>query len=229
MSRTRTRRGAFTLLEMIVAMAIMAVLAGSLYATLHTAFRARRSATAAVEETRRADLTLALVETDLASAVVPTGLLAGGFLGEPATDAAGRPADALLLHATAPGGTAVAGRGDIRAIEFACEPSDDDTGLVLVRYVTTNLLAPTTPEPEEETLCRNVFALSLRYYDGIEWLDTWDSTTQDNDLPAAVEVVLELCDPDDPDRQEATYRATRIVRLPASGIQPGGTMEVASP
>jgi hypothetical protein len=210
---------------MIVATAIMAVLAGSLYATLRTAFQARRSATTAVEETRRADIALAFLQADLASAVVPRGILAGGFLGEPSTDAAGQPADALLLHVAAPGGETVAGVGDLRMIEFACEPADNGTGLVLVRYVTTNLLAPTTPEPEAEVLCRGVFSFAVRYYDGIDWLETWDSTTQDNQLPAAVEVVLELRDPDDPERDEAVYRAARIVRIPASAVQAGG-MEV---
>jgi hypothetical protein len=214
---------------MIVATAIMAVLAGSLYATLHTAFQARRSATTAVEETRLADLALAFLAADLESAVVPSGILAGGFLGEPSTDAAGRPADTLLLHATAPGGTAVEGVGDLRMIEFVCEPSDEeDGGLVLLRRVTTNLLAPTTPEPEEEILCRNIFTFSLRYFDGVEWLETWDSTTQDNQLPAAVEVTLQRRLPEEPEREEGGYVTARVIRIPASTIQPGVTTEVSA-
>jgi prepilin-type N-terminal cleavage/methylation domain-containing protein len=226
MSRARTERGGFTLLEMIVATAIMAILAGSLYATLHTAFRARRSATTAVEETRTADLALAFLQADLESTVVPTGILAGAFLGEPNTDASGREADALLLHATAPGGAAVEGVGDIRQVEFVCEPSDDGTGLVLVRRVTANLLAPTTPEPLEEVLCRNVFLFALRYYDGIDWLDTWDSTQNDNQLPAAVEVTLQLRRSVEPEADEEGYRATRLFLIPNSTIEPGVTMEV---
>jgi hypothetical protein len=212
---------------MIVATAIMAVLAGSLYATLHTAFGARRSATTAVEETRLADLALAFFRADLEAAVVPRGILAGGFLGEPSTDASGRPADALLLHATAPGGTTAEGVGDLRMIEFTCEPSDDGDGLALVRRVTANLLAPTTPEPETEVLCRGIFAFSLRYFDGVEWLETWDSTMQDDQLPAAVEVTLQRRLPDDPEREEGGYVTTRIIRIPASAIQPGITTEAS--
>jgi len=228
MSSRRPPQRGFTLLEMIVATAIMAVLAGSLYATLHVAFRARRSATTAVEKTRAADLALAFMGADLESACVPTGILAGGFLGEPSTGAEGQPVDGLLLHTIAPGGVADEGVGDLRQVEFVCEENDDGdgVGLVLLRRVTTNLLAPTTPEPDEEVLCRNVFTLALRYFDGIDWLDTWDSTMQDNQLPAAVEVTLELQYPGDAEPGNGRYRTTRIFRIPASHVDPGLTVEV---
>ncbi len=235
LQRSTTKRSdrsparAFTLLEMLVAMAIMAVLAGSLYATLRVAFRARRSATSAVEEVRTVDLALARVQADIASAVVPAGILAGAFVGEPGTDAVGRAADSLLLHGTATGAEATDGTGDIRMVEFTCAESDDDTGLVLLRRVTTNLLAPTTPEPEEEVLARGVAAFALRYFDGIDWLDTWDSTTQDNQLPAAVEVTLYLRAPGDEaagSSDAVGYGASRVFLVPCSRVEPGIAMEV---
>jgi len=173
MQRTRAHRnrlvsatapaGAFTLLEMLVAMAIMVVLAGSLYATLSIAFRARRSATSTVEETRKVEIGLALLRADLQAAVVPSGILAGAFVGEQGTDAAGRAADSLLFHCTAPGAEPVEGTGDVRMVEFACVEDGgenqygNEAGLVLVRRITTNLLAPTTPEPDQEVLCRGVY------------------------------------------------------------------------
>jgi len=242
MQRTRAHRnrlvsatapaGAFTLLEMLVAMAIMVVLAGSLYATLSIAFRARRSATSTVEETRKVEIGLALLRADLQAAVVPSGILAGAFVGEQGTDAAGRAADSLLFHCTAPGAEPVEGTGDVRMVEFACVEDGgenqygNEAGLVLVRRITTNLLAPTTPEPDQEVLCRGVYAFALRYFDGTDWLETWDSTTQDNQLPAAVEVTLTLRADRPTGFQEAGYHTTRVFLVPCSAVRPGVALEV---
>jgi len=221
----RSPARAFTLLEVLVATAIMAVLAGSLYATLHVAFRARRSATSAVQEVRTVDLALARLRADIESAVVPAGILAGALVGEPGTDAVGRPSDSLLLHCTSPGGEPAEGAGDVRMVEFACAEADDDTGLVLLRRVTTNLLAPTTPEPYEEVLARGIGAFALRYFDGIDWLEAWDSTTQDNRLPAAVEVTLQLRAPEGAESDAVGYGASRVFLIPCSTVVPGIAME----
>ena len=109
----RREKHAFTLLEMLVATAMTAVLAGSLYATLHVAFRARRSASEAIEPVRKVELALELARADIQSAVVPRGVLAGSFLGENGTDASGRDCDSLLLHCTSAGPAQAQQAGDI--------------------------------------------------------------------------------------------------------------------
>ena len=48
-------------------------------------------------------------------------------------------------------------------------------------------------EPDEEAvICRNVRTFFVRYYDGQQMLETWDSTQLNNALPMAVEITLEL-------------------------------------
>ncbi len=213
MSDARRHIPGFTLLELLVATAMTAVLAGSLYATLHMAFRARGSAHAAIDEMRKAELAVELMRTDIESAVLPRGLLAGAFLGEDATTAAGRPGDAVMLHCTATGATETEGTGDIRMVELACESDQDGDGMVLVRRVTRYLLATHVEEPPTEILCRGVRSFDLRYHDGTDWLDTWDSTAAGDNLPMAVEVTLELIDPDGEDPAAAGYSVTRIFRI----------------
>jgi len=187
----RPSRG-FTLLELLVATAMTAVLAGSLYATLRTAFVARRKAGEAVGEMRRAELAVERVRADIQSAVVPRGLLAGEFLGEDATGGSGRPADGLVLHCTAGGGAETEGTGDIRRVELTCEADEDGDGLVLVRRVRRYLLATRIEEPPAEVLCRGVRSFDLKYHDGTDWQDSWDSTTRGDALPLAVQVTIEL-------------------------------------
>ena len=59
MTSRNAKSAAFTLLEMLVATAMVAVLAGSLYASLSIAFKARRSALAVVEPVRKVEIALA--------------------------------------------------------------------------------------------------------------------------------------------------------------------------
>jgi len=207
-----------------------AVLAGSLYATLHIAFRARRTAAEAVEQARKAELAVELIRADLESAVVPKDILAGPFYGEDAVDAVGRPSDTLTLHCTADGAQETEGTGDVRMVQFACKPADDGPGLVLLRRLTLNLLTTRVPEPTEEVLCRDVRSFNLRYFDGTDWQDAWDSAAQDNALPLAVEVALELLgdQPQDaPRTDQGGYWVWRVFRLPCSSMAAGRQVEMA--
>jgi general secretion pathway protein J len=226
-NRPRRHARAFTLLELLVATAMMAVLAGSLYATLHVAFRARRSAFAAVEDVRKADLAVELLRSDLESSVVPRGILAGAFVGEDSTDGAGRPSDVLMLHCTADAGQETEGFGDIRMVEFACEPAEDGEGMILLRLVTLNLLTTNVLEPEEEVLCRGLRSFNLRYFDGEEWLDNWDAAVEDNVLPLAMEVTLELVGEDDTVADGTGYWVSRVFQLPCSSLLPGQQVEMS--
>jgi type II secretion system protein J len=203
---------AFTLLEVLLATAMMAVLAGSLYASLSVAFKARRSASAAVDPVRTCTLAMNLVGEDLQSAVAPNGVLAGTFLGEHGTDAAGRASDALTFYCVASDVAPSEGVGDVERVEFACRPSEDASGQVLVRRVTTNLLSPQDVEPRQEVLCRGVFAFTLTYFNGSDWTETWNSDTEDNRIPAAVEVTLRL-ESNPPGAPDGGYRLSRIFTI----------------
>jgi hypothetical protein len=81
--------------------------------------------------------------------------------------------------------------------------------------VIRNLLAQVQPAPDEEIVCRGVASLTLQYYDGSTWNPTWDSTQEDNTIPAAVQVALELKETQ-PNGKTDTVKYTRIVYLSAS-------------
>ena len=225
-SRRHARR-AFTLLEMLVALAIMGLLATSLYASLHIGFRARRAAERAIGPVRAASLALELVRRDVEAALPPTGILAGTFYGEDGSSG-GRDADTLTWFANV--GEPAQGAADIVKLELALTTLDDDGGnTALVRRLTTNLLAPKAQEPTEEVLCRRVVALSLRYFDGSDWLDNWDSSTQDNTLPLAVEVVLEIKRDAEATATAAaaeTYKLSRVFLLPCGSPPSEGNAQV---
>ncbi len=184
---------AFTLLELLVAMLLMVVVSACLYTSLYTGFRARRSAAAAIEPTTKAMNAIALIKHDILGTLQPNDGLAGDFLGVDAQGDSGAAQDSLSLYTTHSQPQAGAPAGGIGLIELLLTEDsniESDTA-VLVRSVTTNLLASSTGVPEDQVLCRGIRSFNLRYHDGSEWLDEWDSTL-DEGLPLAVEIDLEV-------------------------------------
>lgn len=219
MLRSRENKFGFTLLEMLVALALVGVIAGTLYGSLYIAYKARERAHAAITPIRRAELAATLIRRDIESVLPPTGVLAAEFVGEDATDDSGRPADALVMHCCSHVPQEGVPGSDIRRVELTCETLEDDLEetSAIIRRTTTSLLAAETPEPIEDVLCRDVLAFNLRYFDGSEWLDAWDSTTQGDDLPLAVEVTVEIGRVLPRDTVEIEHTVVRVLRILSEG------------
>ena len=207
MSRKASQSG-FTLLELILAMGMISMLAVSLYATLRVSFKARDSATSGIAPMRSASVALDLLGQDLESALPPSGVLAGAFLGQHLGDVQ-MSQDVIEFYCIASSTSldppASAG---FHKIDIGMVPSPDGKGNVLVRRITSNLLSPQEVRPEEEVLCRNVRSFALRYYDGAVWYEDWDSTQMGDVLPRAVQVDLQIQTSTDP--QAPLYRASRV-------------------
>ena len=203
--RPQSTRNAFTLLELIVAMSLMVVVSSCLYTALYTGFRAYRSAQAAVDPTSAAINVIELLKQDIGGVLPPGGTLAGAFIGTDSGGLKGVDADSLEFYTThvymddtqLNGRTTTANTplvGGIGKVALLLEEDSEkkDGTYLLLRQVTTDLLAPRQMEPEEQVLCRNVVSLNLRYFDGSGWVDEWDSTADANSLPLAVEVDLQI-------------------------------------
>ena len=219
MNARRTQPG-FTLLEMLVALGMMAILAGALYGSLSVGFRARETAERTLEPVRVTALAMEMLRQDLASALPPTGILAGAFVAEDNVSDSGADSDTVTFFTAREqlGDTGATGSG-IRKVQLIID-ADDDGRPVLYRRVTANLLAPTTPDPVDQALCQNVRAMNLRYFDGADWLDSWDSTVRDNTLPLAVRVRLAIAASDDPEAK--VFELTRSFLLPCGATPDSG-------
>jgi type II secretion system protein J len=189
----RTR--AFTLIEVLVATAMFAVLIGALCVFFYGALQLRDTTHADIDRGLPGDYALQLLRGDLAACLPPVGLLAGEFFGERIEEGTAR-RDTLTLHTASGTLDEDDPWGDIQCVEYELEEpeNDNEEGLVLVRLVTRNLLASTEEDPTTEKLLPGVEALEFSYYDGEEWEDSWDSTTEDNALPMAVRVRIEFAE-----------------------------------
>jgi type II secretory pathway component PulJ len=188
----------------MLAMAVMCMLSLALYASLRTAIRSKDRAMAAVEPSRAAQIAMDLIGRDLESALPPRGILEQAFQG---VDGGSEAGDTLSFCAVQRGADDIdPTRNDgVKGIELAVEAVDDGSQC-LVRRVTRNLLAQQRQEPEGEILCRDVAVFDVHYFADEVWYDEWDSTTQDDNVPAAVEVTLEI-------RKAGEQRGYRITRM----------------
>ncbi|MGD0464133.1 MAG: type II secretion system protein GspJ [Tepidisphaeraceae bacterium] len=193
-----TRAGGFTLIELVIALAMVAVIAGSLAESLWIAYHATQRTEAAVAPSRQAAIAMDYLSSDLQNAL-QTGTTAttliGNFEGTQAQDDRGHEADDVIFFSTAESPQHVDANGEVKQVELTVEHLAGSNDYALVRRVTRNLLAEVQPAPDEEIICRGVSSFTLQYFDGSNWNTTWDSTLEDKTIPAAVQVKLELEDP----------------------------------
>ncbi len=216
-------RPAFTLLEVILAIAMTATLVVSLYASLSIAFRARETIQRQSAGPQLATIAMNAIQRDIESALAPGGSLATNFIGIDSGTTITQ-ADTIEFFTI---GSDVTGiyieeqthdplAEGVRWVQLSLRTDLDPPALV--RKVERNLLTSTIVEPTEEILLSGVLALSMRYLDGSVWTDEWDSTLNNNALPLAVEITIELdeASPADPD---LNYRLTRVVPLSTANFE----------
>lgn len=184
----------FTLLELIVAIALMDVIAVTLYSCMHTAFKSKANIETTLSPYRKVMPVFEHIRKDLVSAMQPDGVLAGVFEGEDASYIDGQDADTLSFYSACyhPDEDEIA--GNIAYIQYELDEDHDRDQVVLKRLVTTNILAPSTEDPEEEVLARDIAGLDIEYYDGSSWVDEWDSSEEDSTLPWGVRVTISILD-----------------------------------
>ncbi|HWE04599.1 MAG TPA: type II secretion system protein [Tepidisphaeraceae bacterium] len=215
-----SRRPAFTLLELLISMAFVAVIALSLAASMKIAFDARRNTERKVDAARSSGLVMDFLREDFQCAMPPTnaGGLVGTFEGSHGQDPN---ADDLVFYTTAPSPLHPEGsNGEIKQVELTMYQPDNSTDHILVRRSNNNLAHPLVQAiPDEEILCRHVQSFNLFYFDGTSWQDTWDSTASQplNSLPLAVQVVLAIQTPQtNPDGTPVVITYTHVFAFPCT-------------
>ncbi|MDB6056339.1 MAG: gspJ [Verrucomicrobiales bacterium] len=189
LTKTVESRCAFTLLEILIAIAVFAIVLAAINTVFYSALRLRNRTMASLEESAPMDHALAIIRRDLANIVAPnrtnyplqSTIISQSQLGQITPDlytAAGQ-IDGLVPW------------GDVQKISYGLVPSANGASRDLIRLVTHNLLATTTETPEQQWLISGVKNIAFHYFDGAQWADVWDTTTQSN-LPTAIKVDLDL-------------------------------------
>lgn len=203
----RRQTAAFTLLELLIGVSAFAIVLAALNGIFYAALRLRNKTTESLDQALPLEQALATLKHDLAN-LVPPGTLAGELQTTPTTG--------LSTAARLPGAQAISpdfytATGLIdetspwaevqRVSYFLAEPTNHVRGLDLVRATTRNLLPPIEQTPAYQRLASGVDSLTFLFYDGADWIDSWDSTTAEPKLPLAIKVQLGLT-PTETDRRQ---------------------------
>ncbi|HTX20303.1 MAG TPA: type II secretion system protein GspJ [Candidatus Aquilonibacter sp.] len=192
---------AFTLIEMILAIGVAALVLIAINAVLFAALRLRNTTTDVVDAATPVDETMMFLRRDLECVMTPTNgttkVLSGDFKVGNVTSA-GVPEPVAIEMFTATGALSDnAPWADIQRVTYELkQPTDPSAvGKDLVRSVMRNLLPVTTPEVEDQLMLTGVQSIQFSCYDGSQWQDTWDTTgltSVNTNLPVAVRVDIQM-------------------------------------
>jgi general secretion pathway protein J len=190
-----SHRQGFTLLELLLAVAIFGIVLAAINSVFFGALRLRNKTATAIEESLPLQQTLALMKRDLQGLMIP-GTLAGPLQTTLNTGAMGQQGSPVFYTCTGAMDD-MSPFADVQKVAYTLRaPETTQTpGRDLVRVVNRNILA-TQEEPIEQWLMSGVENLQFSFYDGNTWKEYWDTTVPDlvtgrtNVLPRAVKVQL---------------------------------------
>jgi type II secretion system protein J len=187
------RAAAFTLIELMIAVAIFGIVLAAINTVFFAAIRLREKTAAAADSGLPVERALDIMKRDLLG-IVPTGALAGAVWSD--TTVAGMSQPVALEFFTTTGILRDDQPwGDVQQIDYWLQPPTNGAtapGRDLIRGVTRNLLATTTPTPEPHPLLQGVQNLKFSYFDGTNWLDTWNPLTTLSNTPVAIKLRIEF-------------------------------------
>ncbi len=213
--RASQRLRAFTLLELLLAILVFAIVLGAIHVVFFSALKLRNKTSETIERSLPLQQTLSIMKRDLANLSPPGGTFSGALQSTPTVS----PTSGASTNATSGSNmadsqnrgngpefyTAVgivddnAPWGEIERVSYyLAQPTNNAPGMDLYRSVTRNLLPVMQGQPEDQFLMSGVDSIKFEYYDGNAWQDTWDSTQVDsatglaNNLPSAIKVELLL-------------------------------------
>lgn len=213
----------FTLLELLVAGAILSLVLAALYGVFSRTLASKRLTEERAARSRAARIVLLRLGEELQAAVPPRADTFR-FTGAPRRTGAFPEDSVSFVSLAAVPLTSASPESELCQIAYALAPDPlIPAQRQLMRRVTRDLAVDRDPDGESDSLLAQVRGLRFRFFDGRNWREDWDNT--EDRLPQAVEVVLYLDDTqsdtsrsDRPRRDDVTAFST-VVDLPLAATQ----------
>lgn len=203
-NRTTQMAGrAFTLIEVLLAVGIFAIVLFAINTVFFSALKLERATSRAVDERLPLNQALAILRSDLQGAVQPmtnSYLLPRDFKSGGRSSFGSAAGASLEFYTTTGVINDDVAWGDLQKVSYELVESPDRAnakGQDLVRIITRNVLASSTVEEDEQLLVSGVESIEFLCYNGTDWRSTWDSSAGDTGLPQAVRVRVQLA-PENP-------------------------------
>ena len=192
--RPANRHRPFTLLEVLAAVAMFAVVVAALLSATFGALRVRERTEERMEALLPIRELVRRVKADLSHAMPPGGVLAEDFVGTNDETPGGR-LDSLEF-ASCVGFGPDSHESDLVRIEYVPETPETGEGYDLVRRAlpSSYSLSESPEDVEGDVVAGGIASVAFSYYDsdsGI-WTDSWDSSEHDGALPAVISLRIEF-------------------------------------
>jgi prepilin-type N-terminal cleavage/methylation domain-containing protein len=202
MRRTSSIRGAepaFTLIEVMLAVAILALVLVMLAESFHAVVGSKAEAENWLTVNQEGRAVLWEISNELRGAV-QTPMVASNvlFLGE-ASIRNGVPMDSLTVSTIDPGHRhTLEDFGPEEIVTYSSKPNAAHRGWsLLLRQQMSGLLINNAPAVTPTVVANNLLSLHIRYFDGQNWSESWDSRKlpPGHQLPQDVEISLVMASP----------------------------------
>lgn len=192
---SRRRRGGFTLLELIIATAVGAVVLVVIQTTFFGALRLHNTTHARIAEDQALQRAVGIIRRDLAGAVLPGGT--NGMAKDLSTSGQSLSLADNLGERITPDIYTSSGRidgwtpfADLQAVSYFLAPGEGGgRGRNLIRAVTRNLLPVQEAQPEGQVILGDIESAAISFYDGNGWIESWESA-ESQTLPVAFRFTL---------------------------------------
>lgn len=180
----------FTLLEVMVAGAILSLILAALYGVFSRILASKRSTEERAARLRAAHTVLLRISEDLQGSF-PFTAAEESFRGETRQENGFPTAFLSFVSVAQLALTAQGSAGDLRRVEYRLVPDPvASSHYQLVRSVRLDLRADQDTADELVPLLLHVRGLRVRFFDGQRWAEEWGRETTRGRLPQAVEVTL---------------------------------------
>ena len=196
-ANNRADRRAFTLIEVMLALAVSAIVLVAINAVYFAALKLRNQTSDRIESVRPLEHALDVIEKDLRGVMLPGGTMSGEFQTDAISDSGSLLALAgerigPELHTCSASVDDTSPFSEIQRVGyFLTSPTNFSEGRDLVRVVSRNLLPSTVEEQFQQRILAGVDRMAFSFHDGTQWQSKWDSVTSSN-LPAAIKVEIAL-------------------------------------
>lgn len=215
---------AFTLLEIMIAISIFALVLTAIYSSWTAILRARKVAGDAAASVQRARISIRILEDSLGSVeLFVRNANYYSFVGENGSEASLSFVARLAKSFPRSGKF---GDLDVRRLTFTVEKAADNSRQLVLRQNPVLMDLDVDEKEHPLVLAKNVQDFQLQFWDLRlnDWTDEW---TQTNQIPKLVMVTLKLSD--SAYSTQVQEEVTRIVSIPAMAVQPGWQMPAGLP
>ncbi len=209
---------AFTLLEIMLAIAIFSLVIGAMYSSWTAIIRGTAAAQATAADVQRERIAMRSIEDAFLSAqLFSTNAYFYYFEALNEGNFASISLAARLPESFPLGGVFVEDE-TLRRVTFYAEPLKKGGNQLIMRQTPLFVEEPTDEDYYEMVLTKNLSLFEIEFYDPLEdeWLVEWPDT---NMLPVAVKISLGFTQPNSRSRKDETI-AVRTIALPALTITP---------